>query len=94
MATKSAPVNNNLNNNVNNNTNNVHVNVHVKPPRKKAFKKESKPNWYTRKIIIAIIAIVVSVSAYFINKNLDAKSAPGTTKIEHTTQAIKGIKQN
>lgn len=93
MATKSAPVNNNLNNNVNNNTHNIHVKV-VNQPEKKAVKKEAKPNWYTRKIIIAIIAIVVAVSAYFINKNLDAKSVPGTTKIEHTTQAIKGIKQN
>lgn len=93
MATKSAPVNNNHNNNVNNNTHNIHVKV-VNQSEKKAVKKESKPNWYTRKIIIAIIAIVVAVLAYFINKNLDAKSAPGTTKIEHTTQAIKGIKQN
>lgn len=90
MTTKSAPVNNN----VNNNTNNVNVNVHVKPPRKKTVKKESTPNWYTKAIVGGTIAIVVSISVYYINKNLDAKGAPGTTNIEHNQKPIEGIKQN
>lgn len=90
MATKSAPVNNN----VNNNTNNVNVNVHVKEPRKRTVKKASKPSWITKAIVGGVIALVVSVSVYFINKNLDSKSSTNTLKIEENQKPIEGKIQN
>jgi hypothetical protein len=51
------------NSNINNNTNNVNVNVHVPKPRasrKTPAKKQAKPNWVLKAIVIGLIGLAIA----------------------------------
>jgi hypothetical protein len=71
MPAKEKPTN--VNTNTNNNTNNVNVKVNVERPKKAIAKKTSSLSWLKKTIIGGIIALLLSVTGYYIKKQLDNK---------------------
>ncbi|HWY11186.1 MAG TPA: hypothetical protein VN026_07675 [Bacteroidia bacterium] len=86
MATKEKPTNVNTNNNVNNNTNNIHI--HVPEAKSTLNKNDSDIKWYKRKLIWGITALILSVSAYYIKKQMDLKSSVNPTIIQTSVPPV------
>ena len=72
MAKKEQPVNSNTN--VNNNTN--VVNVRIPLQRKRAAKKEQKPNWVLKAIVVAIIGLICSIIIIYVTHSTAANGKP------------------
>ena len=75
MITKKEPTNSNINtnNNVNNNVNNIHVH---NAPRKSPIKKEKRPNWIVKAIVVAVIGLVCSVILIYVKNSTAANGKP------------------
>lgn len=65
----------------NSNTNNITLNVTPEKPKRQYTKKKQEPNWYTRTILGGIIALVLSLCAYYIKSAMDEKADPNSNNI-------------
>ncbi|MDP1803206.1 MAG: hypothetical protein Q8L81_17725 [Bacteroidota bacterium] len=83
MAKKEQPAN------VNNNTN--IVNVHVPPTKKTYTKKEKKPNWVLKAIVVAAIGLVCTVIVIYVKHSTAANGKPSF--IQGGTEPIAGDKK-
>jgi hypothetical protein len=82
MAKKETPTN--VNTNVNNNTN--VVNVHVASSRNPYVKKEKKPNWIIKAIVIATIGLISSIIIIYVKHSTATNGKPAY--IQNGTPAI------
>lgn len=87
MAKKEQPIN--VNNNVNNNTN--VINIQNPKPRKSIAKKEKKPNWVLKAIVIAGIGLICSIIVVYVKNSTAANGKPAF--IQNGTPAITGDKK-
>lgn len=65
----------------NNNFNNITLNVTQEKSKRQYTKKKSEPNWYIRTILGGIIALILSLGAYYLKKNIDDDSKSGLIEI-------------
>jgi len=70
MAKKDTPTNNNVN------INNNNVNVHVTHPKKTKPKKETKPNWLLKAVIIGAITLISSIILVYVKNSTAANGKP------------------
>lgn len=72
MAKKEEPTH--INTNVNTNTN--IVNVHIPHQQRHRMKKERKPNWFVKAIVLAVIGLISSIIIIYIKNSTAANGKP------------------